>query len=503
MQETIQRGTEWPISDAGTPFRALGRNVLLKNLSETSRLFQIAFFVVVARRFGPASFGELTVLLMIGAVVGLVFGDLGINTTTIAMMNGKAGDERRCIASTAARWKIGLSMLALLLMVIVMRIAVPKGAWAEILAVAGISCATLWHDFLAAMTNGINRLDTEALLRLAYRALVYGAGALLCFFSNLAVVLVFMAAGGFAVLAIAFATFSARLGLRHVAGSPMLSGFLRESLPVWITQVAQLACAKFDLVILGLLHVASRETGWYAGAWKVTDILSIMPLLLAAAALPLMSGALAGIDASHIAPTYLKLMYVLPYFVVLPLAIGANCVTTLLYGSKFEGTPVVLRLLVWVLAPVCVHTFLVTAAVASRRQSEAAKLGIITAIVGLVSAAVLVPRFGYLAMAVISVGTNWIFALIMVYRFRTVTGPTQAGVCLKALASAVGIYGFGFVLAGRIGEPLMMAVGTLGYLGALLVLGVVTFRDLSRISRFAGSMLWNRSDRRVESGIGL
>ncbi len=125
---------------------------------------------------------------------------------------------------------------------------------------------------------------------------------------------------------------------------------LRDSLPVWVTQLAQLSYLRFDIVILGFVHVATREIGWYAAAWKIADVLSVVPALLSGAALPLISG---GEQSSVpvIAPRYLKLMYVLPFLFALPLAIGAGWITRLFYGVSFTGTPEVLRILVWAVVP--------------------------------------------------------------------------------------------------------------------------------------------------------
>lgn len=359
-----------------TRYRALGRNVLLKNLAETSRLFQMCFFIVVARRFGPTGLGDLTVLLMIGSVVGLVFGDLGINTTMIARMNGAVGKARGRIASTGLVWKIVLSALSFLLMTAAMRLTVGFGTWPEILAVAVISCGSLWHEFLASLTNGVNRLDAEAWLRLIFRAAVYGGGAVICFFFSLVGVLYFMAVAAVLVLGVAFVVL--HLHVTPVSGSRILPGFLRQSVPVWITQVAQLTYLKLDVVVLGVLHVAAREVGWYAAGWKIVDVLTVVPALLAGAVLPLISGALPDTDASAIAPGYLKAMYIVPFFFVLPLAIGAQWITHLFFGVAFLGTPAVLGILVWGLVPISAHTFLATLSIAVSRQAEAAELGAVT-----------------------------------------------------------------------------------------------------------------------------
>ena len=494
MQETARTKP----NRSGAHHRAVGRNVFLKNFAEGSRLFQMLFFVVIARRFGPGGLGDLTVLLMIGSVVGLVFGDLGINTTLIARMNGASGADRERIASTGLVWKIILSVLSFGLMIGAMRLGVHFGTWPEVVAVAVISVGAIWLEFLSALTNGVNRLGAEARLRHAYRAVVYGGGAALAFFAGLAGVLIFMAVATAAVLLLAFLLIRARVARAALLPAAGLApGFLREAAPVWLTQVAQLTYLKLDVVVLGVLHVAAREVGWYAAAWKIVDVLTTVPALLAAAVLPLISGALPDTDASTIAPGYLKVMYVLPFIFALPLAAGAEWITRAFYGNAFSGTPALLAVLVWGLVPVSVHSFLAYLAVATGRQAEAAKLGAATAVLVLVAAVVLVPRLGYQAMAVTSLVANSLFAIAMVHRFRTVTGSTHWALGLKSLVSALAVYGLSVTIAGQVPGWLLSIGVVFAYGFALLLLRVITLRDFNRGWRLAGSVLWNRAAERA------
>src|SRR5258708_2625103 len=137
-------------------------------------MFQMAFFVVAGRRFGPAALGNLTALMMIGSGVGLLFGDLGINTTAITRMGGRSESERKDVATEALFWKNVLSALALLLMFGGMYLIRNSSSWPEVFAVVAISLGGLWIEFLCALTNGVNRLDAEAWLRMVFRGVVYG-----------------------------------------------------------------------------------------------------------------------------------------------------------------------------------------------------------------------------------------------------------------------------------------------------------------------------------------
>lgn len=467
--------------------------MLLKYASETSRLFQLAFFLVVARRFGPEGLGRLTVLLMIGSVIVLLVGDLGINTTTVARMSASEGTEQVNVASEALFWKNLLSVLVLPLACGWMYLARTSGSWREILAAGIISLGSLWLEFLCALTNGVNRLDAEVWVRIAFRGLVYGGGALVALAGTLRTDLVYMGAATAVVLVGAFVVLRGKLVPLRVRVRPQAEVHLmRESLPVWVTQLAQLTYLRLDIVILGLLHIAALETGWYAAAWKVADVLSGVPALLSAAALPLISARASESSLSAIAPRFIKLMYVLPFFFTLPLCLGAGWITRLLYGEGYAGTPKLLQILVWALVPIFMHTFLTILAVAVRRQSEAARLAASAAILTVLAAFLLVPRLGYEAMAVISLVANSLFACAMIHRFRDLAGSRQYVTGLKALGSALGI----FVISPYLGmnnHPMLLTVGgTCGYAAALLVLRIIKVEHFGHGWRFFASLAGSR-----------
>lgn len=472
-------------------FHALGKNVLLKYASETSRLFQLAFFVVVARRYGPDGLGKLTVLLMIGSVVVLIVGDLGINTTTIARMSGGGAAGQLNVASEAVFWKTALSLLALPLACVGMYLSRSSGSWMEILAVGVISLGALWLEFLCALTNGINRLDTEVWIRIAFRGIVYGGGALVALLVSVRTDLIYMGVATAVVLGGTFELLRRCLLHWDMFISPT-RGLLKESLPVWVTQLAQLTYLRLDIVILGLLHVAALETGWYAAAWKIADVLSVVPALLSGAALPLISGGGSGSALSTITPRFIKLMYVLPFFFTLPLSLGAGWITRILYGEGYSGTPRILRILVWALVPIFMHTFLAVLAVAVRRQTEAAKLAAGASVLTVLAALAFVPRFGYEAMAVVSLVANSLFACAMVYRFRDVAGSSESGTGLKALGSALGIYGACSYFWVDIHPVLLMIGGTCAYGVLLLLLRVIRMEHFGYGWRFFASLAWDR-----------
>ena len=95
---------------SGQHFHALGKNVVLKYLSETSEKTTMVFVVIALVRSERA--GDVTVLITIGSAVALLIGDLGINVTTIAGMSGAVESDLGCCVR-ALFWKNAISMVAL------------------------------------------------------------------------------------------------------------------------------------------------------------------------------------------------------------------------------------------------------------------------------------------------------------------------------------------------------------------------------------------------------
>jgi O-antigen/teichoic acid export membrane protein len=408
-------------------------------------------------------------------------------------MNNRKLPEQIRVGSEALFWKSLLTLAAFFLMWAGMLLTRTSPSWIETLSIALISLGALWLEFFCALTNGVNRLDFEVWLRIGYRGCVYGVGSLFALYGNLIAALIYMAAATVAVLTIVFVIFKNRVVPIRMIFRPIVgSTFLKESIPVWVTQLAQLTYLKFDVVILGLLHVAALYTGWYAAAWKIADVLTAVPMLMAAAALPLLSGVSPDKNVSLIAPRYLKVIYIIPILIALPLSLGAKWIIHLLYGDSFAGAPLILSILVWALVPIFVHSFLAVVAVATRRQAEAAKMAAVTSIVGILGAILLVPRVGYVAMAVVCLVANSIFACGMLYRFRNVTQSAQVVTGMKSLLSALAIYAFCLRFL-FLTHPLLLSFGaTVAYCFLMVCLGVVNLKHLSQSWGFFANILSKR-----------
>jgi O-antigen/teichoic acid export membrane protein len=437
----------------------------------------MVFFMIVARRFGPVGLGKLTVLLMIGSAVGLFVADMGINTNIISKMSAVETAVQQSIASEALRWKIIMGSVSFSLMTLIMYATGSSRSMIEILAVGVISLGGVAVEFLAALMNGINRFDSEAWLRIVYRGCVFGSACLIAFAASLSAALLYMAVLSVVVVGTAFLLFSRFL--LHLNLEFSFPGWLllRQSCPVWVTQLAQMTYLKFDVVILGLLHVAALQIGWYAAAWKIVDVLTAIPAILAISALPLLNMR----SPSSSAPQYLKIVYVLPYLFVLPIAIAAPWIMTSLYGRSFiEGTKI-LQILVWALVPIFVHTFLAVLALATHRQVVAAKLAATASGLGLVAGIIMVPLFGYEVMAVICLVANSLFASAMIFEFRHSTNAGEYATGLKSLVSALAIFAICRILSDHMHPVILALGGTCAYATAAWMWGIVSPAQLRRL----------------------
>ena len=402
------------------------------------------------------------------------------------------------VASEAFFWKNVLCVLVVVFMcagIYVTRRSVSLGTFSVVV----ISLGALWVEFLCALTNGTNRFEAEVWLRMTYRGAVYEVGALAILFAGLTVGLACMAVTVTAAIIAAFLLFRRNLiALRFELPARGVK-LAAESVPVWGDAAAQLTYLKFDVVILGLLHVAAQETDGTPLHGRSRRSEPLVPALMSAAALPLLCGDMASTNIPLIVPRYSQDPVRSAVSIRTAAGDGVGWITRILYGSSFTGTPRILRILVWGGAVlIFVHTFLAIVAVATRRQAEAAKLAAATSGLGILVAFLSVHRFGYEAMAVVCLVANSVFACAMIYKFRDVTGSMQLGVAVRSIAAALGVYGVCSLL-GRT-HPVLSVLGGMGaYCIALLLLGVVNLGHLSGAWRLAGSMLGTRLAREVSA----
>ena len=247
----------------------------------------VAIAVWVARYLGPHDFGLLNYATALIAIIGGIC-SLGLDTTLVKTFLTQTGRPADILVSTiggrflaglagigaaaiAARWLRPGDELAFQVIVL----AATALAFYAALPIDALFRARLTMRYAAVARSGA--MAASAL----FRAILIVGGAGVVLFAAAPVVEA-------CVCAIVLAVLLRRSGtqLREGTFRPRaLAAAVRESWPVWLATVCGLLYMRGDLLLLGQL-ANQQDVGVYAVASKLSEVLYIVPVVLAEALFP-------------------------------------------------------------------------------------------------------------------------------------------------------------------------------------------------------------------------
>ena len=178
---------------------------------------------------------------------------------------------------------------------------------------------------------------------------------------------------GLLILAITPKLVGAAAGLRPALRASEARAVLREAAPVGIALALNVLYLRL-LVVMVSLQTGEVETGYYGTAFRVVELIVVLPPLLVGVAIPLL--AVAGADDLP------RLRYALQGLtqVSVTAAVGVALVVStlaepalrLLYGEEYVGATEMLQLQIWALAPLAAGSALSLGLLSLRRQRDIA-----------------------------------------------------------------------------------------------------------------------------------
>lgn len=426
MRSIVQ---QQPSDDAGSsrlPRRDLAQVILRNTLAASAggalmKLQNFLFMVYVVRLLGEVGLGRYATVV---AFVGLfsVFFELGLAQYVERDIARDAG------SAATLFWNLLLLRLGLAVVGIfgITGLAIVFGFDRGL--VFGVFLFTLTFLFAAVLVplttllTANERFDLSVALQLLNQILTVVAGLVLLWFGL----------GYYALLLTGFVTMPAQILLtiwtvrRHHLGPPPWNihpgdwrRFIVASLPFGLTSLALTFNFNVDTVIIGLFH-SDGQVGFYNAAYRlifngigvVGGFLTVMTPSLAREFVHDSERVRRWVTIS----LHWMLLFSLP--AATGLAMLAPRVIGLLYGPGFAASAPVLAILAWDIPLLLLNAFFgnVTAAVGLERPAARIYLG--SAVVNLVLNLALIPTFGILAAAWVTIATDSISALIFIVLLR-------------------------------------------------------------------------------------
>lgn len=407
-----------------------GRRVLIMAMTAVGT-------ALVARFLGPSDFGQLASALA-ALTLANAAADFGFSLVLGRELSAAESDRGALLraavqAQTAWSFAVALVVVGLALWSGLdsvrgqaMLIFVPAIALSGLTGARQVFLVLYKTERLAFMDVTTNVLQVTAMIGVA----AAGTGAV-----GVATTVTFGSVLNIIVVAIA----GYRLVGRGKPGRALRASVVRQAAPLGVGSFLSSAYTSIDLVLLGWL-VAGAQLGAYAAAVKAFSLITVLPGLVMAAALPGVSSARR--DRSELSALVGRVSHWLAV-AALPVCVGvivfADPLVELAFGSDYEGAVPIVR--VFGLAGVLsMLASLVDMLMVAESMARPMMLKNIAALVFNVAGnLLLVPKFGVIASAWVTVGTEALVCAVGIVLLRGRLKPRSAVRVAVLPALAVGV----------------------------------------------------------------
>lgn len=184
---------------------------------------------------------------------------------------------------------------------------------------------------------------------------------------------------------------------------------LSRSWPLAVTTLLNLIYLKSDTIVLSLTRPA-EDVGLYGAADRAVEVLTTLPFLFAGIILPILTRAWGERKMDYFRKVLQKSLDLMS-MLALPLVIGTfilgDPVMTLLAGSEFAASGLILKILILAVAGIFIGCIFSHAILAVDQQKKIIGAYLFIALSSLLLYVLLIPRWSYLAAALITLYSEW------------------------------------------------------------------------------------------------
>lgn len=421
----------------------IARNTLVQALGRgLGTVLGLLTLGVMTRYLGTAGYGAFTTVTSFLQFFGILV-DFGLSLTTVAMLSEPGADRDR-VASNLLTLRV-VSAVAFFALAPVAVLLFPYPADIK----RGVGVAAFSFLFLA--LNQVLTAFLQKELRMARSAAAEVLGRAGLFAGALAVARLDLGLGWMFVALVLGNAFTVlwnwllvrtlyRLAWRF--DRDVWKDIFARSWPIGLAIVFNLVYLKGDVIILSLTR-AQEEVGIYGAAYKILDVLTVIPIMFMGLVLPLLVQAWASrLDAkrefNRILQRAFDFMAVLAAPLVAGTAVVGNDLMVLFAGEEFREAGPLLFILILACAAVFFGSMFGHAVVAVKRQKPMVWGYAADAILATILYVTTIPAFGPVAAAWVTVFAEGFICLATFLMVRSTTGfRPDFSVMLKAALAAV------------------------------------------------------------------
>jgi len=195
---------------------------------------------------------------------------------------------------------------------------------------------------------------------------------------------------------------------------PFWKAMLKEALPIAVSGIFALIAFRVDMVMLEIIK-GSVAVGWYSAAYRLMEALLFLPSMYTLSVYPLLSKFYVDSHQSLKVSYYKSFKYltIISLPIVAATTLLAPDIILLIYQSSYSESIIALQILIWALPFIFLSYVLGSTIVSVNKQVEVVKITFITMIINIGLNLVLIPSWGFVGAACVTVITE--IALFLSY----------------------------------------------------------------------------------------
>lgn len=418
----------------------IAKNTLVQVLGRIGgTILGIMTLAVMTRYLDANGYGAFTTITTFLQFFGIIV-DFGLSMTALAMLSEPNADKGRVTSNILTLRVISAAVFFALAPAIVLFFPY-SGAVKAGVAVGALSFFLIsLNQILVAVLQQEMRAGRAAVAEVLGRAgLFAGAWAVVWLDRGLLWMIAALALGNAVNVVWNWILVRKLVPLRWSADLVVWKDIVRRSWPIGAAIVFNLVYLKGDVIILSLVR-GQEEVGLYGAAYKIIDVLTVVPMMFMALVLPLLVKARSSNDGEGW-KRVLQKSFDFMAILALPLAFGAWVTGADLMrwiaGEGFESSGDMLKILMLAVAAVFFGSMFGHAVVAAGKQKQMIWGYASDAVLSIAAYLIFIPARGAVAAAWVTVFSEaYIAVATFLMVWRTTGFAPRIGVFLRAALSA-------------------------------------------------------------------
>lgn len=469
--------------------RRIARNTTVLLVAQVAGyLISFLYGMYTARYLGPESYGVLSFAFAFTAIFG-VLTDLGLSPVTVREVARDRSRAAKYLANVALMKVILMAVAFGLIALTINVMDYPQETIKVVYLLALVAIFGAFSQMYYSIFQSFERMEFQAIGQMLSAALTLG-GVIFAIRHGLGVI-------GFAYLyaivgaiALAYSFAVMKLKFSSPAASSQAKVFeldrtfwksaLKEALPFFLIAALDLVSVRIGAVMLSAMK-GDEAVGWYSASFQIVQVLMFIPGVSLAALYPVVSRFYVSSEES-VRFVYRKSLKYLS-LLGLPIAVGttilADRIILGIFQEGFAPSIIALRVLVW-MVPIGFLTAVFGTILASmNRQGLAAKIVLAYTIVNVVMNLILIPRYSYVAAAMVVVATSLMaFVPLFIFLSKLVCRISLPKVLFRPIIAS-GLMALFLLFFSGLSLWLLVPVAAIMYFAVLILLGAFSKEDLN------------------------